>query len=203
MQRLASLAVTINTNTPMGTVSIGGNAMPLTFNLLFTMVCEHQAMIDIFTEQSKNTDVIFDGKAFASETVFVLWFRSRNPSREGMAAWVDIISIWAFGTADHINSTQWLTELHRYRLEGLKGIMDIAYVHLMSTCYPTLFVGAAKDQILSTTTIKMFDSHDVWRGDGTGNGNKPSSTARTISRRGRCAPWCCGPPMWQTCFGSG
>jgi hypothetical protein len=103
---------------------------------------------------------------------FVLWFMSKNPSGEGMAAWVNIISIWALGTTDHINSTQWLTKLHQSKSVGLKGSMDVALVHSMSTRYPTLFVGAAKDQILSTTTIKMFNSHNAWRGDGAGYGNK-------------------------------
>jgi hypothetical protein len=42
----------------------------------------------------------------------------------------------------------------------------------MSTRYPTLFVGTAKDQILSTTTIKMFDLYDAWCGKGSGNGTK-------------------------------
>ncbi len=62
------------------------------------------------------------------------------------------------------------------RKVGLKGSVDISYAHSMSTCYPTLFVGLAKDQILSTTTIKMFDFHDVWQGDGSGDGNKKRLT---------------------------
>ncbi len=74
--------------------------------------------------------------------------------------------------ANHINQTQWLTKLECSRKVGLKGSVDISYAHSMSTCYPTLFVGSAKDQILSTTTIKMFDSHDAWQGDGSGDGNK-------------------------------
>ncbi len=86
----------------------------------------------------------------------MFWFSSKNPVGDGMAAWVDIISVWAFGMANHIDSTQ---------LVDLKGSVDIAYMHSMSTCYPTLFVWTAKDQILSTTTIKMFESHNAWRGD--------------------------------------
>ncbi len=63
-------------------------------------------------------------------------------------------------------------ELERSRKVGLKGSVDVLYAHSMSTRYPTLFVGLVKDQILRTTTIKMFDSHDAWQGDGSGDGNK-------------------------------
>jgi hypothetical protein len=90
-------------------------------------------------------------------------------------AYIPTLPTWFFGTANYIDSTLWLTELHRSKLVGLKGSMNVAYIHLMSTRYPILFVGAAKDQILSTTTIKMFNSHDAWRGDGAVDSNKQQS----------------------------
>jgi hypothetical protein len=96
----------------------------------------------------------------------------KNPSGKALAGFVDIISIWAYGTANHVNQTQWLTELECSRKVGLKGSVDVSYAHSMSIRYLTLFVGSAKDHILSTTTIKMFDSHDAWQGDGSGDGNK-------------------------------
>jgi hypothetical protein len=149
-------------DTPLDAVSIGGNATPLTANLLFTMIRDLQAKVDILTEQSKSTGVIFDRRAFLSETEFVIWFLSKNPSGKAFAGFVDIITIWAYGTANHANQTQWLTKLERSRKVGLKGSVDVSYAHSMSICYLTLFVGSAKDQILSTTTIKMFDSYYAW-----------------------------------------
>jgi hypothetical protein len=174
--RMSVMSAAACIDTPLGMVSIGGNATPLTANLLFTMIRDLQAKVDILTEQSKSTGVIFDRRAFLSETKFVIWFLSKNTSGKALLGFVDIISIWAYGTADHVNQTQWLTELDRSRKVGLKESMDVSYTHSMSTRYPTLFVGSAKDQILSTTTIKMFDSHDAWQGDGSGDGNKQRLT---------------------------
>ncbi len=144
----------------------------LIVNMLFTMVRDLEAKVDILTDRSKSTKEIFYRKTFSSEMESIFWFTSRNLVGEGMAAWVDIISIWTFETADIIDTTQWFTKLHWSKFVGLKGSVDVAYVHLMSTCYPTLFVGKAKVQILSTTTIKMFNSHGAWRGEGAWDGNK-------------------------------
>ncbi len=83
------------------------------------MMRDLQVKVYTLTERSKSTGVIFDCKAFSSETEFVLWLSIKNPSGEGLAAWVDIIFIWAFGTANHIDSTPWITELHG--LEGERG----------------------------------------------------------------------------------
>jgi hypothetical protein len=132
--------------------------------------------VDILTEWSESTGVIVDRRAFLSETKFIIWFLLKNPSGKALVGFVDIISIWAYGTADHINQTQWLTKLERSRKVGFKGSVDVSYAHSMPTRYPTLFVGLAKDQILSTTTIKMFDSHDAWQGDGSGDRNKQRLT---------------------------
>jgi hypothetical protein len=82
---------------------------------------------------------------------------------------------------------------------GLKGSVDVLYAHSMSTRYPTLFVGLVKDQILRTTTIKMFDSHDAWQGDGSGDGNKQRlmDTLAIAIRRHRvyCDDNCTDPEM--------
>jgi hypothetical protein len=132
--------------------------------------------VDILRERSKSTGVILDRWEFSLETKFVIWFLLKNPSGKALAGFNNIISIWAYGTANHFNQTQWLTELERSRKVGLKGSVDVSYAHSMSTRYPTLFVGSAKDQILSTMTIKMFDSHDAWQGDGSGDRNKQRLT---------------------------
>ncbi len=80
-------------DTPLGAVSIRGNATPLMANLLFMMIRDLQAKVDILTEQSMSTGVIFDRRAFSSETEFVIWFLSKNPSGKALAGFVDIISI--------------------------------------------------------------------------------------------------------------
>jgi hypothetical protein len=59
-------------DTPLSTVSIGGNATPLMANLLFTMIQDLQAKVDILTERSKSTGVIFDRRAFLSESKFII-----------------------------------------------------------------------------------------------------------------------------------
>ncbi len=116
--------------------------------------------------------MIFGRRAFSLEMEFVLWFLSKNSSGKAMAGFVNIISIWAHRTVNHVDQTQWLAELECSRKVGLKGGVDVAYAHSMSTRYPTLLVGTDKDQILGTTTIKMFDLYDAWWGKGSGDGTK-------------------------------
>jgi hypothetical protein len=58
----------------------------------------------------------------------------------------------------------------------------------MSTRYPTVFVGASKDQILSSTTIKMLESYDAWCGNGGGGDGvkaRLSDTMQNTVRRHR------------------
>ena len=62
----------VDADTPLGTVSIGGTAKTLTASMLSTMVRDLQAKVEVLMERSKNTGVIFDRKAFLSETEFVL-----------------------------------------------------------------------------------------------------------------------------------
>jgi hypothetical protein len=132
------------------------------------MIRDLQVKIGVLTKRSKNTGVIFDRQAFSSKAKFAIWFIKHDERGEGLAAWMDIISIWAFGTVDHINTTQWLTEIHQSKTIGLKESVDMAYAHSMSTQYPMVFVGASKDQIWSSTTIKMLESYKVWHENGGG-----------------------------------
>ncbi len=71
-QRLSTTTSLVNADTPIGRVGIGENAMFLTANMLFTMVRDLQAKVDILTKGSKSTGVIFDLRAFSLETEFVL-----------------------------------------------------------------------------------------------------------------------------------
>jgi hypothetical protein len=168
----------VDADTPLGTVSIGGNATTVTATMLFSMVRDLQAKVEVLTERLKNTGVIFDRKAFSSETEFVLWFMSKNPSGEGLAGFVDIILFWAFSISDVGDASQFLIEAECSKKIGLRGKVEVAYAHSMSTRYPTAFVGNIKDQILSTTTILMFSSYEAWRGDGSRDRKKQTLMAR-------------------------
>ncbi len=116
----------------MQTHQWGQSALAVIPHLLPSTCYSPWCVTSRLAEHSKSTRVIFDCKAFSSETELVLWFSIKNPSGEGLVAWVDIISIWAFGMPNHIDSTQWFTELHCSKLVGLEGSMDIACIHLMS-----------------------------------------------------------------------
>jgi hypothetical protein len=137
-----SLAGTFDADTPLGTIQIKGSNMQLTVNMLFSMVRDLQAKVDVLTKQFKNTGMIFERYAFALEAEFALWFIGKNPSGDGLAAFVNVISIWTFGAVDHMESSQWLNNRHRSKSIGLKdGALNVGYAHLMSTRYPAQFVG--------------------------------------------------------------
>ncbi len=97
--------------------------------------------------------------------------------------WIEIIFIWVFGVVDHIDTTQWLMEIHRSKTIGLKGSIDVAYTHSLSTRYPTVFVGTSKDQILSLITIKMLESYNVWRGHGGGGDGVKAHLSDTMQNK--------------------
>jgi hypothetical protein len=110
------------------------------------MIRDLQAKVEILTERSKNTRVIFDCWAFASEVEFAVWFTQANPAGEGLAGFVNIVSIWAFGTTNHNITSKWLNKLHCSKSIGLKGGgVVVSYAHSMSTGYPSQFVGIGED----------------------------------------------------------
>ncbi len=59
----------INGDMPLGIASIGGGERGLTANCLFGLIQDLQARVDVLTERSKNTGVIFRQVAFSSEAV--------------------------------------------------------------------------------------------------------------------------------------
>jgi hypothetical protein len=157
---------------------VGGSEVVISANYLFGMIRELQAMVDILTECSKNTGVIFGQLAFTSESEFLLWVASLNPSGSGLAGFVDLISIWAFAADDSVDTATWLNEAHRAKSVGLKGgNADAMYAHSMLRRYPTSFTGKKKSQILSTTTIKMLESYEAWHGTIMGDGQKECLTS--------------------------
>ena len=72
----------------------------LASSMPFTMVRNLQAKVDVLTDRSKSTKVIFGRKAFASESKFLLWFMAKNSSGECLAGFVDIILVWTFWVSD-------------------------------------------------------------------------------------------------------
>jgi hypothetical protein len=139
----------IDGNTLLGVATVGGNKVVISANYLFNMVRELQAKVDILTERSKNTGVIFGQLAFASEAEFTYWLTSQNPSRTGLAGFVNLISIWAFAAGDSVKTATWLNETRHAKSIGLKGgRVDAVYAHSMSRRYPTCFVGKEKNAIL-------------------------------------------------------
>jgi hypothetical protein len=95
----------INADTPLGSIQIGGIDTTLTMNMLFLMVWDLQAKVDLLTERSKNMGVIFDCHAFTFESEFTVWYMGKTPSGDGLAAFVDVISIWSFGATNQIDSS--------------------------------------------------------------------------------------------------
>ena len=178
----------LNADTPLGVASVGGCETVLTSNYLFGLIRELQAKVDVLTERSKNTGVIFQQVAFSSEAEFSYWYAHLNPSGSGLAAFVDLVSIWTFASVDQIDTSQWLNEIHRSKAVGLKGgNADAVYAHSMARRYPVPFIGKDKTLILSTMTIKMLETYDAWRGSIMGDGNKErlSSDMQMAVRRHR------------------
>jgi hypothetical protein len=168
----------IDGDTPLGVASVGGSETVLTGNYLFGLIRDLQAKVELLTERSKNTGVIFQQVAFSSEAEFSYWYAHANPSGSGLAAFVDLVLIWTFALGDQVDTSQWLNEIHRSKAVGLKGgNADTVYAHSMSRRYPIPFIGKDKTLILSTMTIKMLESYNAWRGSIMGDGTKERLTS--------------------------
>ena len=79
--------------TPLGVALVGGSEMVLTGNYLFGLIRDLQAKVEVLTERSKNTGVIFQQVAFSSEAEFSYWYANANPLGSGLTAFVDLVSI--------------------------------------------------------------------------------------------------------------
>ena len=91
-------------DTPLGVASVGGSETVLTSNYLFGLIRDLQAKVDVLTERSKNTGVIFQQVAFSSEAEFSYWYPHLNPSGSGLTDFVDSVSIWTFASGDQIRA---------------------------------------------------------------------------------------------------
>jgi hypothetical protein len=168
----------ITGNMPLGVATISGSETVIAVNYLFGLVSNLQAKIDVLTKWSKSTGMIFQQLAFLSEAEFAYWYTSLNASGLELAAFDDLISIWAFALGNPMDTSQWLNAVHRSKAVGLKGeSADAVYAHSMAQQYPTSFVGVNKTSILSTTTIKMLESYNAWQGTIMGDGQKEKLTA--------------------------
>lgn len=157
-------------DTSFGTTTVGSAEVELTMNSLLSQVRTLESRLQAVSDRTRSTGVVFHRLAFASEADFRYWYLSNNPQGDGPSAFVDIVSIWAFGSAES-GTAEWLVDLHRSQSIGFKASPDTLYAHSMTTRYPKAFVGKV-DTIRSADTIKMLASVDDWRGNGMGDGFK-------------------------------
>ena len=161
----------VDGNTVFGSANVGGNTVDLTVNSLFAMVQKLETQQAVIMNRSKSNSVLFHNLAFSSELEFIRFYTSANPAGSGSAAFVDLISIWAFASLEQVTTTDWLQTYHRSVSTGFTNNLETKYANSMNNRYPVPFVGSA-ELILSTQIIKMFESLDAWKGSGMGDGNK-------------------------------
>ena len=157
--RAEDVEAVLTADTLFGTAQVGLTAIDLTMNTLLSHLQSLSARLQMVADRSQNSGVIFHRLSFTSEVEFGYWYLANNPQGKGPAAFVDIISIWAFALSE-LGATEWLVDLHRLQLVGFKASPDTLYAHLMTTRYPWAFVGKI-DSILSSQTIKMLESVDA------------------------------------------
>ncbi len=175
---MQGVAPSIDGDTALGIASVGGCETVITANYPFGLIRDLQAKVDVLTECSKNTGVIFQQVAFSSEAEFNFWYAPMNLSGSGLAAFMDLVSIWTFASGNQVDTSQWLNEIHCSKSVGLKGgNADAVYAHSMSWRYPACFVGRDKTVILSTMTIKILESYNAWKGTIMGDGMKEHLTS--------------------------
>jgi len=86
----------INGDTIFGQAQMGGTPVDLTMNSMHAMVQKLEAQQSVLLDGSKSKGGIFKDLAFTSETKFVGYFSRENVIGKGMAAFVDLISIWVY-----------------------------------------------------------------------------------------------------------
>lgn len=128
-----------------------------------------EAKVEIQLERAKSQGVIFHKVAFSSELEFMQWYMKENTTGKGLAAFVDLVLIWAFASLSNETAAEWLQSLLRQRSVGLDHKVEVEYSHSMSSRYPAAFVGKA-ELITSTQTFKIFEKLLLWQGGGVGDG---------------------------------
>jgi hypothetical protein len=162
--------VGLTPDTSFGHVLIGSSSVEVTMNTVLSQIRSLESHVQAVADQVKSTGVAFHSWTFSSETDFGAWYMANNPSGGGPSAFVDIVSIWSFASTES-GTEEWLLGLHWSQAVGFKATPDTAYAHSMTTRYPRVFVGKV-DTILSSQTIKMLESVEIWHGNGMGDGFK-------------------------------
>lgn len=155
----------VDLDTVFGTSHIGGNAVDISMGYMVSKLQALTTSMSTLEARMHTTGFTFDGLNFASDEEFATWFMSQNPRGLGMAAFVDVVSIWSFLNASQ-SSSEWLSMLEKSTKLGF-GPLDTSYIHSMTYKYPPRFAGKAS-VILSTEHIKMLKSMDDWRGTSEG-----------------------------------
>jgi hypothetical protein len=174
----------LDVTSSFGTVQIGGTDQELTMQFLYQLVCELKTSVSVLTERAKSTGIIFNGKAFASEADFAVWFGSKNTSGGGMAAFVDLVSVWSFSTVDNQETLEMLTERTKAAQLGLSSNYDAQYLNSFLQRYPSQLFGKGASSVTSTTIIEVLKEWSAWMGVGGVDGHKQKLTqAMTLASR--------------------
>ena len=159
-------ATTVDANTVVTIVDIGGNPVLVSFGHLFQKMREMEAKVEVLTKQANNVGVLFGRWGFPSEAEFTLFMARKNPGSTGLAAFVDITYIcFFFANSSTTDANKFLNTAHRAKSAGLKG-GEAEFAVLFQVRYSTIFVGTTKGDILTTTVIHIFKSYEDWKGNG-------------------------------------
>jgi hypothetical protein len=150
------LGTQLDGDTSFGTVQIGGNNHDLTMHFLYQQIVELKTSVTVLMERAKSTGIIFNGREFASESEFAIWFASKNTAGGGMAAFVDFISMWSFSTVDNQETLDMLTERTKAAQLGLGSNYDAQYLNSFMQRYPRQLFGKGASAVTSTTVIEAL-----------------------------------------------
>ena len=167
----ASTAPNITLTSVVGEVEIGGTRVQVTIGELLSRIQTLEAKSNARSLYVGSGGFSFGKLSFPGETEFMTWFVAVNPAGKGLAAIVDIVSIWEFSSHEQVSSTDWLQSYHRSTSSGFKSTLEPHYATTFANRYPKAFVGSV-DMILPTDRIKIFSSIASWRGNGIGDGLK-------------------------------
>jgi len=161
----------ISLTTVVGEVEVGGSKTTLTVGDLVARIETLESQIAAKSPYTGSEGFSFGKLSFPGENEFITWFVAKNPAGKGLAAVVDIMSVWEFANSEQVSSTDWLQSYHRSHSSGFKSTLEPHYAATFSNRYPKVFVGSV-DMLLPTDRIKIFQSVAVWRGNGIGDGVK-------------------------------
>jgi len=161
----------VDGHTSFDQVEIGGANIKLTMNTLFSMFKELEAKLQVGLDRSDGQDIIFHDLAFPSDIKFDRFYSPLNSVGRGPAAFVDIISAWAFASLEQVSTADWLQMKHRATATGLVTNVEAQYTTTMQNKYPVPFVGTV-EMVWATDTIKCFRNLQAWQGNGLGDGIK-------------------------------